>query len=150
MAGKLLSIARRPQSRWPMERMADVNISVDAGLEGDSKGTKRDRQVTVLALEDWRTALNEVSSELILKWTVRRANLLVEGVELPRKGGRLSIGDVVLEVTGETKPCGRMDEVREGLRRALEPDWRGGVTCKVISGGGVQVGDEVSVSAVSH
>ena len=106
--------------------------------------------MTVLALEDWRAALNEVSSELILKWTVRRANLLVEGVELPREGGRLSVGDVVLEVTGETKPCARMDAARTGLRKALESDWRGGVCCKVIAGGRVEVGDGVSVSPRSQ
>jgi MOSC domain-containing protein YiiM len=31
------------------------------------------------------------------------------------------------------------------LREALSPDWRGGVTCKVLSGGSVAVGDRVAV-----
>jgi hypothetical protein len=58
-----------------------------------------------------------------LAWTCRRANLLVEGVRLPRaKGAVLTFGDdVVLKVIGETVPCGRMDEVRLGSSRRSIP-----------------------------
>ena len=76
----------------------------------------------------------------------RRANLLVEGVELPRaKGGILRIGAVRLEVTGQTYPCVRMEEARPGLLKALAKDWRGGVTCRVLSGGQIALGDAVEV-----
>ena len=81
-----------------------------------------------------------------LAWTVRRANLLVEGVRLPRaKGSVLQVGPVVLEITAQTNPCQRMEEAHAGLVSALHPQWRGGVTCRVREGGQVTIGDGVTV-----
>ena len=34
---------------------------------------------------------------------------------------------------------------RPGPRQALEPDWRGGVTCRVVTGAWLRVGDAVAV-----
>jgi MOSC domain-containing protein YiiM len=39
-----------------------------------------------------------------------------------------------------------MDYFHLGLRKALAPDWRGGVTCKVTQGGTVIIGDAVTVT----
>jgi MOSC domain-containing protein YiiM len=39
-----------------------------------------------------------------------------------------------------------MERAFPGLRKALSPEWRGGVTCKVVAGGEVRAGDEVSVT----
>ena len=55
---------------------------------------------------------------------------------------------MLLEVTYPTTPCARMDEARAGLR-ALHPEWRGGVTCKVLEGGRVAIGDNVTVGAIA-
>jgi len=103
----------------------------------------RRRQVTILAEEDWNAACADIGRDDI-HWTERRANLFVRGITLPRtKGRQLSIGDVVFEITGETDPCNRMDAVAMGLQEALKPDWRGGVTCRVIEGGTLAIGDSV-------
>ena len=144
--GRLVGIARREQRRAPMQEIAEGVISVEAGLAGDSKGAKFPlRQITVLAREAWAAAAAEVGDP-ILSWTVRRANLLVEGVELPRaRGGIFSVGAVRLEVTGRTYPCIRMEEARAGLLKALAADWRGGVTCRVLSGGPIGLGDGIGV-----
>jgi MOSC domain-containing protein YiiM len=81
-----------------------------------------------------------------LVWLERRANLLVAGVDLPRaKGAILSVGPVRLEVTGQTYPCVRMDDVHKGLLKALARDWRGGLTCRVLDGGAIARGDPVDV-----
>jgi MOSC domain-containing protein YiiM len=40
-----------------------------------------------------------------------------------------------------------MDEQCPGLKRALQPDWRGGVSCTVLQGGAVALGDEVVTEA---
>jgi MOSC domain-containing protein YiiM len=129
-----------------MQEIAEGLLSAEAGLAGDSKGAKYPRrQITVLAREAWEAALAELG-EPGLPWTVRRANLLVAGIELPRaKGGILRIGLVRLEVTGQTYPCSRMDEAQPGLLKALARDWRGGVTCRVLAGGPNALGDEVAV-----
>ena len=67
-------------------------------------------------------------------------------MELPRaKGGVLRVGPVRLELTSQTYPCVRMDEARQGLLEALAKDWRGGVTCRVVAGGRIALGDAVEV-----
>jgi MOSC domain-containing protein YiiM len=38
-----------------------------------------------------------------------------------------------------------MDKQHEGLRKALTPEWRGGVACRVLRGGDVAVGDDVAL-----
>ena len=45
------------------------------------------------------------------------------------------MGDALLEITGETDPCARMEQVHKGLFQALARHWRGGVTCRVLKGG---------------
>lgn len=144
--GRLVGIAGRTRRRAPMQERAEGRITVAAGLEGDFKGAKYPRrQITVLACEGWEAALNAIGHPA-LPWTVRRANLLTEGVRLPRAaGGILRIGQVLLEVTGQTYPCQRMEEACGGLLSALAKDWRGGITARVIEGGLVEEGDLVEV-----
>jgi MOSC domain-containing protein YiiM len=149
--GRLIGIARRNAVRAPMQEIDAGLISVEGGLEGDHKGPKFPRRrITVLAREAWEQALGELTSAdeqpVRLSWTTRRANLLVEGIRLPRaRGAILRIGPVKLEVTYPTQPCSRMDEAFPGLLKALHPDWRGGVTCQVLEGGAVKIGDDVEV-----
>lgn len=121
-------------------------ISIATGLEGDSKGAKFPRrQITILSAEAWQEALAAVGQP-DLPWTARRANLLVRGIVLPRaRGAVLAIGGVRLEVTEQTYPCRRMEEACAGLLKALAPDWRGGVTCRVTAGGVVRLGDAIAV-----
>ena len=98
-----------------------------------------------MAREAWEAALAALGGPH-LAWTARRANLLVEGVELPRaKGAMLRVGQARLEVTGQTYPCVRMEEARAGLLKALAKDWRGGVTCRVAGGRRDRLGDDVEV-----
>lgn len=148
--GRLIGIARRDARLAPMETIDEGRITIERGLEGDHKGLKfKNRAITILSLAAWRDALGELadaSGAPDLPWTVRRANLLVDGLDLPKaRGGLVRIGDVLLEVTYPTQPCKRMEDAHAGLLKALHPDWRGGVTTRVLSGGDVRVGDEVAI-----
>lgn len=150
MTGKVTGLARRAESRMPMEELRVAVLSPDIGVLGDCKGRKfPDRQVTILAEEDWEAALLDLAGAAgppALHWTARRANMLVRNFVLPRGvGSVLQAGDCLLQVKGETNPCGRMDDAWPGLLRALSPDWRGGITCKVLTGSGVSLGDRISV-----
>ncbi len=143
--GKLLGIARKSESHAPMEEIQAAELTLETGLEGDYRGKLRRRQVSVLSREAWEETCKEHGKDLT--WITRRANLLVEGLDLKEtKGARLRIGDAILEVHCETDPCSRMDDASAGLRKALEPDWRGGVCCRVISGGKISVGDSVTLN----
>ena len=123
-----------------MELLESATVTVEAGVDGDLRGRLRDRQVTVLTREGWQAACRDLGHEP--PWTTRRANLLVEGLQLAEEVGKtIRIGQVTLLITGETDPCVRMEEQVAGLRDALAPEWRGGVTCRVTAGGSVAVGD---------
>ena len=92
-----------------------------------------------------------ISGPPLLAWTTRRANLYIEGLRLPRaKGSILRVGPVVLEVTGQTNPCHRMEEAYAGLLSALHPAWRGGVTCSVREAGHIRIGDPVEIVHAAH
>ena len=147
--GKIIGIAKREISRGPMEVLEQAQITLSAGIEGDSKGKRFPlRQLTILAIEDWQATLALLGGPK-LDWTVRRANLLVQDIKLPRgNGSRLECGDVVLEVTGQTSPCQQMENPHAGLRRALAGDWRGGITCRVLSGGFIKHRD--SIDTILH
>ncbi len=142
--GKLLGIARKAESGAIMEILDTADVTVERGLEGDYRGKLRRRQISILSKEDWETACGEHGQDL--PWTTRRANLLVEGLALKEtKGAKIKIGAAVLEVYCETDPCEVMDTASDGLKKALEPDWRGGVCCRVIEAGRISLDDEVTL-----
>lgn len=134
MEGRLVGVAMRVKSRAPMVELERAEITPEQGVAGDFRGRPGRRQVTVLSAEDWETACAVLGEQL--PWTLRRANLLVAGITFHESTGSIvRIGDVALQVTGETDPCSRMDEAAPGLFGALRADWRGGVCCRVICGG---------------
>lgn len=141
---ELIGIARKAKSHAPMETVDQVDVTTKLGVDGDYRGKLRRRQVTILSEEDWKAACNDINRPN-LDWTIRRANLFVRGIELPQiPGSKLRIGSVIFEVTGETDPCERMDEAAPGLKAAMTPEWRGGVTCRVIQDGVIRCGDFVN------
>lgn len=149
MPGRLIGIARKGRPHGPMELLDRVAIGLDTGVHGDHRGAIRPgksnrRQVTILMAEDWMAAIADLGRPV--SWEQRRANLLVEGVILPREeGARVRIGGAIVEITGECDPCRRMDAVADGLQLALRPEWRGGRIARVIEGGAIALGDEVEV-----
>lgn len=144
--GTLLGIATRPASKAPMNEICSARITVARGVEHDARGNPGPRQVTVLTSGGWDAACDELGADR-LPWTARRANLLIDGVELANKVGyELRVGDAILVITGETRPCGRMDKAHPGLKHSLQPDWRGGVCCRVIRSGDVAIGCNVTLA----
>jgi MOSC domain-containing protein YiiM len=132
-----------------MEVIEAAEVTLEGGVAGDYrgglKGKPYKRQVTLIERGDWDAAMAEIGRAI--DWQERRANLLVDGVDLPQvPGARIRIGgDVVLEVTVEDDACTRMEAIAPGLEAALTPDWRGGACTKVIHGGSIAVGDEIRI-----
>jgi MOSC domain-containing protein YiiM len=154
-AGRLGGIARHDRPLGPMETLGHVSVTMAEGVHGDIRGaiasTKptRRRQVSLIEAESWAAALDDLglAEHERLPWHARRANLLVEGLRLPREPGKvIAIGaSLRIETTVETEPCERMDALRPGLKAALSPDWRGGVCGRVLTDGDIAVGDEVRI-----
>lgn len=142
--GKLIGIARRDQKRGEMQTIDSAEVTEASGVQQDFRGKPGPRQVAVIAARVWRDVCSELGRDI--PWTARRANLLVDAIDLPAAaGGTLQIGSVRLQIHRETDPCSRMDEQCPGLTAALQPDWRGGVCCSVVTGGTIAIGDPVSL-----
>lgn len=151
-AGVIAGLARHAAPRAAMEVIDRATITPERGVEGDCKGRfkpggRNRRQVTLIERRDWETATAALGVDL--PWSDRRANILVDGIDLPQLPGTvLRIGDVRLVVMVECDPCHRMDALAPGLQQALRDDWRGGVCTRVLTGGEIAVGDAIIVENV--
>lgn len=143
--GTLLSIANKKQSRGEIVIYEKAFLSSKTGIENDFRGKVENRRVTIVSKEAWNKVCMDLGKQI--SWTARRANLLIEEIELKNSTGKkLQIGnEVVLEITGETKPCERMNEECDGLLNAMKPEWRGGVICKVLKEGNISLSDRVEL-----
>ena len=94
--------------------------------------------------EGWAEACREFGREV--DPSVRRANLLIRGIDVAsRIDGQLHIGEVVIEILGECRPCELLDQDgNEGLYASLRDDRRAGVFGRIVQGGDLRVGMEVS------
>ena len=144
MPPTIAGLALKTQHKLPLQQVDALRI-LPTGIEGNVPQGAR-RRVTLLSLEQWREVQQVLDMPLL--WTMRRANILVQGVDLPGTIGRqIQINDVVLQVNGETEPCEVMDLYCPGLRAALTPDCRGGVYASVIKPGRLGVGDLIEALA---
>ena len=140
--GELLEIWLKRSHGEPMISLSEAEVIAGEGIKGSAKEPHMSRQVTVLSKESWEAATESISKFVEPK--ERRANFIVNGVNLEKTIGKiLQIGELKIEVTGETVPCRLMNEVSEGLRDALKPEWRGGITGAVINNCSVKKGDSV-------
>ena len=142
MQGTVLALALRHAKGQAVVVQQTLELSPEEGVVGDH-GQSRRRQVTLLDQAAWNAACEEVGSEL--DWTIRRSNILVQGLNLPALlNQQIRVGTALLKVIGEVTPCHFMDTAQVGLEAALAPNWRGGVYAKVIERGTVSCGDTVN------
>jgi MOSC domain-containing protein YiiM len=145
------AIAVKSQKREPLVVRPEVEVTETAGIIGDCRGAggaRRSRQITLISWQSWGEACAALGrSPEELPWTLRRANICIDGYVFGSNhiGKQLRLGPaVIVQITGETTPCIRMDEAFPGLREVLAPAFRGGVTARVLKGGTLREGDEVS------
>ena len=143
MSGRLEAIWLKRERGGPMSAVTEANAEARGGLTGDANFGRTRRQVTLIEKEVFETLNDEFGAPV--DPALRRANFMVSGVRLAdTRDRRIRIGDCLLQIRGETRPCTIMEDALTGLRDALDPEWRGGVFCTVLSDARIQVGDSVS------
>ena len=140
-AGRVERIWLKRCKRGPMDAVAQATARTGRGLAGNADQGGR-RQVTIIARGRW-DRVNEALADDVDP-ALRRANVLVAGIDLEATRGRvLRIGPCRLRIRGETRPCERMDEAYPGLRAALDANWGGGAFAEILDGGLIAVSDAV-------
>jgi MOSC domain-containing protein YiiM len=139
--GKLEAIWIKRARRGKMDPVSSAELIAGKGIAGNANQGGR-RQVTIIEKEVWQDRTGAVNAQL--DPSARRANLMISGLPLARTRGKtLRIGECILEIAGETKPCERMEEAAAGLRAAMYADWGGGAFAMIVKGGTINVGDDV-------
>ena len=124
---EIIGIAIAPKIMADMETRDAVSVAVETGIDGDARGKKRGRQISILFEDDWNDAVAETGPSM--DWVERRANLYVRGMRSPQEeGGVFTIGDVTLEVAMETDPC----EIMEGKREGITPGHDAGMAWRCL------------------
>lgn len=128
----------------PMDRVAEASLLAGRGLVGNAnQGGKR--QITLIDEARWREAQEELGVDV--DPGARRANVMLRGIDLERSHERvLRLGECLIRIYGETRPCELMEEAQPGLRRALVVRWRGGAFGEIVEGGTIRVGDRAEWS----
>ena len=140
-------IGIRPIKKADLQPLNQVEASPDlAGLAGDHyHGNSGERQVTLIQAEHLMGVARMLGTTAVDPALTRR-NLVVSGINLlSLKDKKFSIGDqVILQMTGLCHPCTRMEEnLGHGGYNAMRG--HGGITARVIRGGMIRVGDQVSL-----
>ncbi len=143
MQAQVLALAVKTAVGGPMREIDRSVGQVDGGLDCPVQPSP-DRGITFLAARQWDQVNEELGTEM--PWHARRANVLLDADGLADLLGRtVTVGDLRVEIMGETVPCGTMEAIQPGLTRALAPECRGGVYGRILRGGTIRVGDALTI-----
>jgi len=118
-------------------------FKIDFGLEGDAHGGNWHRQVSLLGDESIDKLRGKINKELVPG--IFAENITTQGItlyELPI-GTKLSIGEVIMEVTQIGKECHKNCEIMKTTGECVMP--REGIFAQVLEEGWIEPGDEISV-----
>ena len=143
MTGKVEALWIKRAHRSVMDAADAVSLVEGKGIDTDANFGRSKRQVTVIEKE----VLDRIVTDLPdVEPIMRRANIMVSGIRLrDTRGHILMLGDVRIQLYGETRPCERMDAQVQGFTQALDADWGGGAFGVVLNDGEIRVGDEASL-----
>ncbi len=142
---QLQSIAKSKADDGAREEVFAAQVTLNNGLEGDRCDLLGAGEVALLSKESWVKVCHETGLEP--SWLVHGSSLLIKGFEfLPTDLGRtLQIGEAEFEIHREMTPHDKLESQAPELFSSLQMGFRGGVVCKVLRSGSIQIGDEVII-----
>ena len=119
----------------------EAHLIKDFGIEGDAHAGNWHRQVSLLALES--VDKMKAASAKNLTPGIFAENITTEGIELCTLsiGTKLSIGEVLLEVTQIGKECHHHCQIYEQVGMCIMPEE--GIFTRVLNKGTIKAGDEI-------
>ena len=139
--GKLLAICTSPQRGTVKTEVESARLTPEWGIETDAHGGNWHRQVSLLSAEK----IENFRKKIWVDYGAFGENLVVEGYDfrnLPVTSC-FAIGDVVLEMTQIGKECHNDCVIKQQTGECIMP--REGVFARVLQGGEIHVGDEVTL-----
>ncbi|MCF6234438.1 MAG: MOSC domain-containing protein [Rhodobacteraceae bacterium] len=149
--GKLLNIHIAEQGGAAMQPLQSATLLAGEGIKGDRYATGRGkysplpdiREVTLIEVETLEALARD--HEIDLTADEHRRNLTTRDVPLNHLVGvRFRVGTVVLEGGRLNFPC-RYLELLTGKTVCDLLEHRSGLNCRIIEGGEIRVGDQISL-----
>ncbi len=141
MSGEIYRISVSPETGIKKKNVDSARLAEDFGIVGDAHAGS-ERQVSLLPFE----AFGEVREQLPqIKPGDFAENITTRGLEMSSvsAGDRLRIGDSVrLVITQIGKKCHHGCYIREAVGDCIMP--RMGLFARIVSGGTIRVGDNIS------
>ncbi len=137
-SGTVLSLQLCPGHRKAMvpveSAVAIENLGFERDMHAVADSTRQVLLIDMETLEEFGLGIADV-----------KENVTTRGIVLSdlRRGQRLFVGaEAILEIMKPCAPCSRMDELRPGLRAAI--DGRRGMLARVVRGGVIRRGDTIT------
>ena len=139
--GKLLAICTSPKRGTVKTEVPSAVLTPEWGIVEDAHGGNWHRQVSMLSAEK----IEAFRKKIWVDYGAFGENLVIEGFDfcnLPVTS-RFAIGDVVLEMTQIGKECHNDCVIKQQTGECIMP--HEGVFARVLTGGEIRVGDEVTL-----
>ena len=139
--GKIYAVCTSPEKGTLKTNVGKAVLQVGHGLVGDAHAGPWHRQVSLLSKEK----IDTFREKLWVEYGAFGENLVVSGFDFRNLpvGSRFAVGDVVLEMTQIGKECHNGCAIRQQTGDCIMP--REGVFARVLKGGEIRVGDEVTL-----
>ncbi len=135
---QVVYLQRTPKGKAPPVPSPALTLLEGLGIEGDHHARPRSSRQVLLMAEENGDAFGLRPGEV-------RENVVTRGLDLQNlpAGTLLEIGSAALEITKDCEPCSFIDGIRPGLRARMQR--RRGMLARVVRGGEIRVGDEITV-----
>lgn len=143
--GEVMAVCISERKGTQKQNIGSGLLLEDWGIEKDAHAGKWHRQISLLSYEKVEEFRKKGRAEI--PDGAFGENLLVKGIDFAQLpvGTRFRCGEVELELTQIGKECHSSCEIRKVMGDCIMP--REGVFCRVLKGGRISVGDELTVES---
>ena len=145
--GKVMAVCISEKRGTQKKNVGEAKVVLGYGLENDAHGGDWHRQISLLSYEKMQE-FNERGANV--EDGAFGENIIVSGIDLRTLpvGTKLQCPDALLEVTQIGKQCHGHCEIYYRVGDCIMP--REGIFTKVIIGGSIKTGDEITVVPCSN